>query len=168
MPNLKTESSYLITLKTIDKENFNHYKKPAMVLGFPTCSFKCNKECGSRVCHNDTLASTNNILLNAEDVINNYLNNHLTSAIVAAGLEPLDSWNELKLLVQQFREQTLDDIVIYTGYKEEEISEQVLWLKQFKNIVIKFGRFVPNQSPHYDEVLGVNLASDNQYAKKVS
>ena len=80
----------------------------------------------------------------------------------------MDSWNELRLLVQQFREQTLDDIVIYTGYKEEEISEQVFWLKQFKNIVIKFGRFVPNQSPHYDEVLGVNLASDNQYAKKVS
>ena len=93
MPNLKTESNYLITLKTIDKENFNHYKKPAMVLGFPNCSFKCNKECGSRVCHNDALASANNILLNAEDVINNYLNNHLTSAIVAAGLEPLDSWN---------------------------------------------------------------------------
>ena len=66
---------------------------------------------------------------------------------------------------------SLFSLYIYAEYdrnKEEEISEQVLWLKQFKNIVIKFGRFVPNQTPHYDEILGVNLASDNQYAKKVS
>ena len=41
-------------------------------------------------------------------------------------------------------------------------------LKQFPNIIIKFGRFIPNQQSHYDEVLGINLASDNQYAKKIS
>ena len=33
-------------------------------------------------------------------------------------------------------------------------------------IIVKFGRFRPNQEPHYDEVLGVNLISDNQYAKE--
>jgi hypothetical protein len=41
-------------------------------------------------------------------------------------------------------------------------------LCQFSNIIIKFGRFRPGQEPHYDEVLGVKLASDNQYAKRVS
>lgn len=39
---------------------------------------------------------------------------------------------------------------------------------KWKNIIVKFGRFIPNQHPHYDEVLGINLASDNQYAEKIS
>jgi hypothetical protein len=37
----------------------------------------------------------------------------------------------------------------------------------FDNIVIKFGRYRPGQQKHFDEVLGVELASDNQYAKRI-
>jgi hypothetical protein len=71
----------------------------------------------------------------------------------------------------------MDDIVIYTGYTEEELTlddsgrQEVAtynWLKHYPNIYVKFGRYVPGQEPHYDEVLGVKLASDNQYGKKVS
>ena len=38
----------------------------------------------------------------------------------------------------------------------------------FPNIIIKFGRFIPNQEGHYDEVLGINLASKNQFGEKIS
>jgi hypothetical protein len=31
-------------------------------------------------------------------------------------------------------------------------------------IIIKYGRYKPNQKMKYDKVLGVNLASDNQFA----
>ena len=41
-------------------------------------------------------------------------------------------------------------------------------LYDYKNIIIKYGRYIPNQTPHRDEVLGVNLASDNQYAERIS
>ena len=63
----------------------------------------------------------------------------------------------------------MDDIVIYTGYTEAECKAScyIYDLLRYKNIIIKFGRFVPNQEPHYDEVLGVMLASDNQYAKRL-
>ena len=37
------------------------------------------------------------------------------------------------------------------------------WIKTSGNIYIKYGRFIPNKPSHYDELLGVNLASDNQY-----
>ena len=37
-----------------------------------------------------------------------------------------------------------------------------------ENIIIKYGRFIPDQQPHYDEILGVNLASSNQGAEKIS
>ena len=67
-----------------------------------------------------------------------------------------------------FRCYTNDDIVIYTGYTEEEIKEQVGLLSKYTNIIIKFGRFVPDQESHYDDVLGIKLASPNQYARKIS
>ena len=57
--------------------------------------------------------------------------------------------------------------MIYTGYYLDEIADKIRVLTEYKNIIIKFGRFVPNQKKHYDEVLGVYLASDNQYAKKI-
>lgn len=62
-----------------------------------------------------------------------------------------------------------DDVVIYTGYNREEISGIVERLAhRFSNIVIKFGRYIPNMKSRFDEVLGVELASDNQYAVRIS
>jgi phosphoribosylaminoimidazole-succinocarboxamide synthase len=87
---------------------------------------------------------------------------------VCGGLEPFDSWDDLFQLISYVRVVADDDIVVFTGYKEDEIEEKVNILKRFNNIIIKFGRYIPNQQPHYDEVLGVNLASDNQYARRVS
>ena len=65
------------------------------------------------------------------------------------------------------------------GYTEEEISAMEYMidnikhsfldiLKVYENVVIKFGRFIPNQDKHYDDLLGVELASPNQYAKVIS
>ena len=83
-------------------------------------------------------------------------------------MEPFDSWPDILELVTAFREKTDDDIVIYTGYKKEEIEDDIKKLSIFKNIIVKFGRFVPNQKPHYDEILGVELASNNQFAERIS
>ena len=153
-------------------EDFINYKKPSMIIGFPYCSFKCDKECGMQVCQNSMLATTEIIDVSIDTLINRYINNPITKAICFQGLEPFDSWEDLWYFVCKIRHNTLDDIVIYTGYTEEEIYGNMHYiinnLKQFPNIIIKFGRFIPNQQSHYDEVLGINLASDNQYAKKIS
>lgn len=61
-----------------------------------------------------------------------------------------------------------EDIVIYTGYNESEIADEVDIIRKHKNIIVKFGRYRPSDTGKYDEVLGVNLASRNQYAKKIS
>ena len=65
--------------------------------------------------------------------------------------------------VKYFREHGCDDdIVIYTGYEPNEIADFIERIKPFGNIIFKFGRFKPNHTPHYDEVLGIKLCSDNQ------
>lgn len=155
-------------LKNLIDEDFINYKKPSMVLGFPNCTFKCDKECGQQVCQNSALATAPDIDVGIKTIVHRYINNHITHSIVFQGLEPFDSWMDLWLTIVYLRVATKDDIVIYTGYNEDEIADKIEELKKFPNIIIKFGRFIPGQQPHYDEVLGVNLASDNQYARKVS
>ena len=157
-----------MNLKGIIDIDFVNYKKTSMVLEFPKCNFKCDKECGKQICQNSSLASAPTIFIQATDVIQKYLDNPVTQAVVMQGLEPFDSLNEMYYFIQKFREVCDDDIVIYTGYKEEEIYPYLDFLKSYKNIIIKFGRFIPDDTPHRDSVLGVNLASSNQYAKKIS
>ena len=90
------------------------------------------------------------------------------------GLEPFDSMltvtNFIHLLRQEYN--CHDDIVIYTGYTKEELQNMQIdiltKLKNYDNIIIKYGRFIPDCKSHYDEVLGVNLASPNQYAERIS
>lgn len=158
-------------IKGIIDEDFVNYKKPAMVIEFPYCDFKCDKECGKPICQNSPLIKIPNIKIEEEYIIEKYLKNPITEAIVCQGLEPLDTMVMLFLFIKKFREFSDDDIVIYTGYNKEEKRPQDLieFIKrnQYKNIVIKYGRYIPDQTPHYDEVLGVNLASDNQYAERL-
>lgn len=155
-------------VKEIRDEDFTNYKKPSMFIGFPSCSWKCERDCGMRVCQNSALAKAKSIHIGINDLVNRYLNNPITNSIVLGGLEPFDSWSDLNSLVNLLRVYTMDDIVVYTGYKEEEIQSKIQYLCTYPNIIVKFGRFVPNQQKHYDEVLGVELASDNQYARRIS
>ena len=145
-----------------------NYKKISMVLEFPYCSFKCDRECGKKVCQNSDLASAPIIDIKIDEIIKMYNNNPMTEAIVCQGLEPMDSIYDLFNFIENFRKESQDDIVIYTGYKKEEIPHIVKQLMNYPNIVIKFGRFIPDDQYHYDDVLGVNLASMNQYAERIS
>ena len=155
-------------IKGVQDEDFVNYKKPSMFISFPSCTWKCDRECGKKVCQNGTLATTPNIEIGVKTIVDRYINNPITKAIVCGGLEPFDTWNDLQKFIIELRQQSQDDIVIYTGYKKEEISYAVDWLNLFPNIIVKFGRFVPDQQKHYDEVLGIYLASDNQYAERIS
>lgn len=159
-------------IKQIKFEDIVNYKKTSMFIGTISCSFKCCKEQNLpiTICQNQSLNNEPVLDIDDKKLINKYLNNPLTSAIVFGGMEPIDQIEELLSFIMNLRifYQCLDDIVIYTGYKEEEIVQEINQLKEFKNIIIKFGRYIPNQQSHYDDVLGIYLVSDNQYAKKIS
>ena len=155
-------------IKGIQDEDFVNYKKPSMFISFPSCTWKCDRECGKKVCQNGTLATTPNVEIDVKILVDRYINNPITKAVVCGGLEPFDAWEDLQKLIIKLRQKTQDDVVIYTGYKKEEISYAIDWLYSFPNIIVKFGRFVPDQHKHYDEILGIYLASDNQYAERIS
>lgn len=152
-------------IKGLISEDFVNYKKPSMTIMFPYCiGFKC----GAEYCQNSPLANGENIELSITDIVSRYINNPITESIVMQGLEPFDSWEDLLEIVMQLRNKCSDDIVIYTGFNKEELIDKIDKLSQYNNIVIKFGRFIPNQEKHYDEILGVYLTSNNQYAERIS
>lgn len=155
-------------IKGIQEEDFINYKKPSMFISFSSCTWKCEKECGKKVCQNGTLATTPNIDIGIKTIVNKYINNPITKSIVCGGLEPFDTFDDLLQLIAYLRVSTNDDIVIYTGYYKEEIADKIPLLSKYKNIVIKYGRYISGQEKHYDEVLGIWLASSNQYAEKIS
>ncbi len=155
-------------IKNLIDEDFVNYKKPSMFIATSKCDFKCDRECGQVVCQNSSLVKSPTHDVPVDKIVLSYLNNSITKALVCQGLEPFDSKEDLYQLIKFFRKYADDDIVIYTGYTEEELFLDIEFLKRvYKNIIIKFGRFIPNSPSYYDETLGVFLASSNQYAKKI-
>ena len=157
-------------IKGIIHEDFVNYKVCSMTIAMPYCTFKCDKECGSNVCQNSKLTKDPTLDIPAAKIIDQYLYNPLSHAIVFQGLEPFDSYNDIYYFIYALRFvfKNNDPVVIYTGYNKDEILSKIDDLLKFSNIIIKFGRYIPNQKPHYDEILGVNLASDNQYAEVIT
>lgn len=154
-------------IKNIVQEDFVNYKKPSMFIIFPKCSFKCDRECGRAICQNSALINSPDIEISTEKIVEKYINNPITKSIVIGGLEPFDSIEDLDSLLRAFREKTKDEIVIYTGYTEEEIKDLInVYKLKYEPFIIKYGRFIPDCESHYDDVLGINLASPNQYAKR--
>lgn len=150
----------------IKDEDCINFKNISMFVATPFCSGKCYKELGldCSICQNDKLRNSEIICLDDEEIIKRYMQNDLTTAIVFGGLEPLDSFCELFEFLKKFRKHCDDTVVIYTGYKENEIEDKKEKLKQIGNVILKVGRFIPNDSKVFDQNLGVYLASKNQYS----
>lgn len=65
-------------IKSILSESFADYKKCSMVIAGCTCTWKCGKE----LCQNSKLALSPTKEIDVEKIVDNYLKNELTSAIV--------------------------------------------------------------------------------------
>lgn len=155
-------------LKGLTDEDFVNYYIPSMFLIFPVCTFKCEKECGQKCCQNSSLAQADAVDYPVKELVRRYIENPISRAVVCGGLEPFDSFEDLNEFISEFRKYSSDDIVIYTGYEKEEVRSFVEMLKPYHNIVIKFGRFRPDRNKVHSILLGVDLASDNQYAERIS
>ena len=155
-------------------ERFQDYKVPSMYLADCFCDWKC---CPDRpyVCQNHPVAKMPITDIPDDDILDTYTADPITEAIVIAGLEPLLQPHEVCALIQRAVERGIKTtFVIYTGYDKEEVRRNGFFdeLKRtgFGNgvsVVMKYGRYIPDQQPHFDETLGVELASDNQYGERI-
>lgn len=158
-------------VKNIATEDFVNYKLPSMFISSCFCSWKCcteqNLDIG--VCQNAPLAQAEIKNIPDEIIFDLFLSNSITQAVVIGGLEPFLQFDEIVSLISYFRTANCNaPFVIYTGYYPEEIQDEIKTLQQHTNIIVKFGRFIPNAQSRYDEVLGVELISDNQFAQQIS
>ena len=158
-------------IKGLVDEDFVNFKLPCMFIYIGTCNWKCCIEANIpvTVCQNSDLAKQKDIDIPIDEIFNRYISNPISEATVIGGLEPMMQFEDVYNLIKYFRDKKVNDVfVIYTGYYPNEIQDKIENLKAFKNIICKFGRYVPNQEEHFDDVLGVNLVSDNQYGEVIS
>lgn len=161
--------SDFIEVKGIIWEDIVNYKKIGTTLMMPKCSFKCDKENGTQGCQNWELAAAPLQTVHINAFMRNYKSNTLTEAIILQGLEPLDSPVSVFTVAAALSDfHITDDLVIYTGYYKDEYPALIIpeIAKIIPgNLIIKWGRYRPKQLPHYDPILGVYLASENQYGE---
>lgn len=161
-------------IKEILDEDFINYKLPAMYIGTCFCGGKCCIDGGFplNVCINDEWRGMPIIEYDDYKLCERYIANPITKAIIFCGLEPFEQYNEIIHFINILRNEYRcnDTIIIFTGYTKEE-CEVAGWLAELRKhagIICKFGRFQINQNKHYDPILGIWLASDQQYAEVIS
>ena len=154
-------------IKQIVDEDIVNYKKTSMVIAFPHCSFKCGS-----ACQNKHLKDAPDIEIEPQRIVMRYYKNPFSNAMVLQGLEPLDSLRDVMDLMLAYRNVCNDDMVIYTGYEENDFPVQhiIEYVKRnhYDNIIVKVGGYVENSEPVWSEELGVELASSNQYAIRIN
>ena len=171
MVRLRTLTAGVIMLvKNIVEEDFVNYKMPSMFIATCFCDWKCciEQNINIDICQNAEIIKQPNIFVDNFEIYHRYISNPITKAIVIGGLEPIKQFDDIYNLIKLFRNNGCNDnFVIYTGYYPNEIQDQLELLKPLKNIVFKFGRYIPNQEKHYDEILGISLVSNNQYGEVI-
>ena len=157
-------------VKNIIDEVFSDYSKISMLIAVPKCTTKCweRLNLSPTICQNHQLHKEPNLDISNKDIIDRYINNPLTSAIVLGGMDSWDSLDEIIEFIKEFRELSDDDCVLYTGKELEIIEKDFDKLKEFKNIYIKYGHYNPTLEPIIDELTKVKLASSNQKFIKIS
>jgi organic radical activating enzyme len=163
----------MLVRKIIRDDNVN-YKRTALFVGIGDCDWKCCKEAGmnASMCQNSELAKVSAWKMTANECLDVVVHRKsFEQSVVIGGLEPFRDMNSLLELCRAVssRCEFVDwDVVIYTGYYYNEIVEEVELIKESvgnHRLIIKFGRYDPALPPVKDSILGVELASSNQYAK---
>ena len=158
-------------VKTIVNERFQDYRKPSLFIATSQCDWKCCIEAKRKpsLCQNSPIARMNTVDVAEDEIFLRYISDPITQAIVIGGLEPMLQQEEVLSLIHYFRShQCHDEFVIFTGYEKHEVKDFVRRVAQYDNIIMKFGRFIPDAEKRFDPVLGIYLISSNQYAEKIS
>jgi len=168
---LKEENLQKYKIKLCGKPEMvlNDYKKTGLYVTIGiNCTGKCWKKQGlnSKICQNWEYNNKYS-LFSIEEIIKEYYRNPFISCYILTGMEPFDNFEEMLLLISEIRISNDCDIVIYSGYNKEELEKHIETLKKFKNIIIKFGIYAVDLPRIYDDVLGIELISSNQYAKRI-
>jgi len=162
-----------LTMLDLKDQDFVNYKEANFVVySGITCTFKCEKEAGiPGLCQNCSLAKAPKIDYSIEKCIKRFDDQFISKVITFQGLEPLDNLKQLLWFIYKFRQNHDNLIIIWTGYTKEECKDLIYLIKEkmkWSNIIMKYGRYVPGQESHYDELLGIKLANKEQYAEKIS
>lgn len=148
-------------VKTILPEDYVNYKKPALFISSSRCDGNCPN------CQNQFLKDQTTLNIDNKRLVKLFIDNPLTEAIVLAGLDPFASFEDTLEFYKELRKESpTTTVVIYTGQYPTQLEREINSLVSIGGpLIIKFGDYREGDKPHFDELLGIELASDNQYAE---
>lgn len=145
-------------------EVFQDYKDSAILFSAIDCDWKCCREYGQSICQNQKMHGQREVILPFSRVLETICNSY-TDAVIFGGLEPMLQADELVQCIEYLRQQGMSrPIIIYTGYYPHEINTDTLIRLANCHVIMKFGRYDPSYEPKFDDILGITLASGNQFS----
>ena len=102
-------------VKDIITTDLVNYKEASMLIAMPKCTFKCDRLNGCKVCQNAELAKAPDIEVDIDKVIQKYLSNNLTHAVVFGGLESFDTFDDMYQFIKKLRKEVAQPF--FTGDK---------------------------------------------------
>jgi len=157
-------------IKNIKDEVFSDYNKISMLIAMPYCTTNCweRYELSPSICQNNHLDKMETLDIENKYIIERYLKNPISKAIVFGGRDSWDSLDEIIDFIKEFREVSQDDCVLYTGREFEVVEKDLYKFKGIENVYIKYGHYAPHLESIIDELTSVKLASSNQKFIKVN
>lgn len=86
-----------------------------------------------------TLSSVDGTYAPEDLLVDKYVKNDSTNYIVITGDEPLDSFESITSFLYYLRciWFCYDNVVVYTGYREDEIQDKLVVFSGFNNVTVK-------------------------------
>jgi pyruvate-formate lyase-activating enzyme len=133
------------------------------------CDWKCLKEQNLPLstCQNSHTCDIGNKEIELKELVARFNDNVLSECVIWAGLEPMLQFEEMLCFINEFRKTNNEEVIIFTGYYPEELKWHIEKLKSFSNLIIKFGRYIKNSKPIRDNLLKIELVSENQFSKRI-
>jgi pyruvate-formate lyase-activating enzyme len=151
----------MIRYKSITHERV----EDAPFVGALICAVSCSIGC--KDCFNESVKQEPNRCSYIPNILDEIQANPFNEGVILAGLEWSSQPKELIALVKEATKRHLP-IIIYTGYTSDQFIRRVPRIKEFPNVLIKYGSFNQNLRSFEHKEYGVNLASTNQHIQKIS
>ncbi|MCH4890037.1 radical SAM protein [Acidaminobacter sp. JC074] len=137
----------------------------APFVGALVCALDCNIGC--KGCFNQSLKEAPIFYKKADEVLDEIMSNPFNEGVILAGLEWSLQPSELMAMIKSCASKNIP-VIVYTGHKIETFLRRVPKIKNYPEVLIKYGAYDESKLSLTHEAYGVRLASTNQNIQSVA
>jgi len=137
----------------------------APFVGALVCALDCNIGC--KGCFNQSLKEAPIFYKKADEIMDEIMSNPFNEGVILAGLEWSLQPTELLALVKSATVRNMP-VIVYTGHDINTFLRRVPLIKQFTEVLVKYGAYDESKLSLTHEAYGIKLASTNQHIDSIA